>query len=75
MIESACLEVVGRSSHCTSYGDRNPDLISQQYVTLPSDAAPGDTVVVTAERWDDAQDSGASQFIARVKNRYVTTQR
>jgi hypothetical protein len=74
-IESACLEVVGRSSHCTSYGDGNPNGISQQYVTLASDATPNDTVVVTATRWDDAQDSGASQFIAQIKNRYITTQR
>lgn len=74
-IESACLEVVGRSSHCTSYGDGNPNGISQQYVSLPSDASPGDTLVVTATRWDDAPDSGASQFIARVTNRYTTTQR
>lgn len=73
-IESACLEVVGHSSHCATYGDRNPDRISQQYVTLPNDANPGETVVVTGERWDDAPDSGASQFIARIKNRYATTQ-
>ena len=73
-IQSACLEVVGHSSHCTSYGDRNPDRISQQYVTLPNDASSGDPIVVTAERWDDAPDSGASQFIARIKNRYATTQ-
>jgi hypothetical protein len=74
-IQSACLEVVGRSSHCTSYGDGNPNGISQQYVSLPSDANPGDAIVVTATRWDDARDSGASQFIAQVTNRYTTTQR
>jgi hypothetical protein len=74
-IVSACLEVVGHSSHCTSAGDRNPDRISQQYVTLPNDANPGDTIIVTGTRWDDAQDSGASQFIAQIKNRYTTTQR
>lgn len=74
-IQTACLEVVGRSSHCASYGDGNPNGISQQYVTLPSDASPGDAIVVTGERWDDAPDSGASQFIARIKNRYATTQR
>jgi len=74
-IESACLEVVGRSSHCASDGDGNPNGISQQYVTLPSDANLGDTIIVTATRWDDATDSGASQFDARIKNRYTTTQR
>jgi hypothetical protein len=74
-IEAACLEVVRRSSHCTSYGDGNPNGISQQYVTLPSDANAGDKIVVTATRWDDAQESGASQFIARIKNRYTTIQR
>ena len=74
-IQSACLEVVGRSSHCTSSGDRNPDRISQQYVTLPSDANPGDTIIVTATRWDDAQESGAAQLVAQIKNRYTTTQR
>jgi hypothetical protein len=71
-IEAVCLEVVGRSSHCASNGDR--DRISQQYVTLSSDANPGETIVVTGTRWDDAQDSGASQLIARIKNRYVATQ-
>lgn len=74
-IETACLEVVGRSSRCTSYGDRNPDRISQQYVTLPSDARPGDSIIVTATRWDIAEDSGATQLIARIKNRYTATQR
>lgn len=74
-IELACLEVVARSSHCTSNGDRDPDRISQQFVTLSSDANPGDTIVVTGTRWDDAQDTGASQFIAQIKNRYTTTQR
>ena len=73
-IETACLEVVGRSSHCASYGDGNPNGISQQYVTLPNDANAGDEIIVTGERWDDAPDSGASQFIARIKNRYATTQ-
>jgi hypothetical protein len=69
-IRSACLEVVGRSSNCASYGHG----ISQQYVTLPIDANPGDTIVVTGTRWDDAPDSGASQLIAQIKNRYTTTQ-
>jgi hypothetical protein len=73
-IQSACLEVVGRSSHCTSYGDGNPNGIAQQYVTLPSDALPGDAIVVTAKRWDGVWDSGAAQFIAQIKNRYATTQ-
>ncbi len=73
-IQRACLEVVGRSSHCASYGDGNPNGISQQYVTLSSDAARGDAIIITGERWDDAPDSGASQFIARIKGRYATTQ-
>jgi hypothetical protein len=73
-IQSACLEVVNRSSSCVAYGDHHPDAISQQYITLPSDAKAGETIVVTAERWDDAQ-GDLPQFIARIKNRYTTTQR
>jgi hypothetical protein len=71
-IESVCLEVVGRSSHCASNGDS--DRISQQYVTLSSDANAGDAIVVTGIRWDDAQATGASQIIARIKNRYMARQ-
>jgi hypothetical protein len=74
-IHSGCLEVVGRSSHCVLDGDpATLDRISQQYITLPSDAAPGDTIVVTAERWDYANGDNP-QLTARIKNRYVTTQR
>lgn len=74
-IQTGCLEVVGRSSHCVTYGDpATPDGISQQYLTLMNDARPGDTIRVTAERWDDAP-GDQPQMIARIKGGYTTTQR
>jgi hypothetical protein len=70
-IDWACVDVDGHGSMCGGVeADPQALTVSQQFVTVDLDGAPGTHVAVTAERSADTEDTGDGPgFSARIVNR------